>query len=111
MAVKNYGPDTNVCSVTLTSEIWHWVKVMTHPWVTVNNCLKYYPDLRSSEELWPAHRFWVCIQYDLNLGDMTLGMTLGQGHISCTFLGQGQQFCEILSRSDQGVRSYGQEMM
>ena len=42
---------------------------------------------------------------------MTLGMTLGQGHISCTFLGQGQQFCEILSRSDQGVRSYGQEMM
>ena len=33
-----------MCTVTLTSEIWQWVKVMTHHWVMDNNCLKYYPD-------------------------------------------------------------------
>ena len=41
------GPDTdfqNMCTVTLTLEIWPWVKVMTHPWVMDNNCVKYYQD-------------------------------------------------------------------
>ena len=33
-----------VCTVTMTWEIWPWVKVMTHPWVMDNNCVKYYPD-------------------------------------------------------------------
>ena len=45
MAVRSYGPDTDfgyVCTVTL--EIWPWVKVMTHPWVMDNNCVKYYLD-------------------------------------------------------------------
>ena len=45
LAVRSYGPDTDfqyVCTVTLT--IWPWVKVMTHPWVMDNNCVKYYPD-------------------------------------------------------------------
>ena len=40
-------PDTDfqyVCTVTLTSEIWPWVKIMTHPWDMDNNCVKYYPD-------------------------------------------------------------------
>ena len=32
-------------------------------------------------------------------------MTLGQGHDKP--LGHGQQFCEILSRSNLAVRSYG----
>ena len=34
MAVRSYGQDTDlghVCIVTLTLEIWHWVKIMTHP--------------------------------------------------------------------------------
>ena len=51
MAVRSYGPDMdfgNVCTMTLTSEIWPWVmtkvKVKTHPWVTENNCVKYYSD-------------------------------------------------------------------
>ena len=47
MAVRSYGLDTDfgyVCTVILTSEIWPWIKVMTHPWVMNNNCLKYYPD-------------------------------------------------------------------
>ena len=45
--VKSYGPDTDfwyVCTATLTLEVWPWVKVMTHPFVMDNNCMKYYPD-------------------------------------------------------------------
>ena len=41
------------------------------------------------------------MHYDLDLG----GMTLGQGHD--TPLDHGQQLCEILSRSNVAVRSYG----
>ena len=47
MAVKSYGPDIDFvykCTVTLALEVWPWVKVMTHPWVMDNNCVKYYPD-------------------------------------------------------------------
>ena len=45
--MRSYGPDTDfgyVCTVTLTLEIWPWVKVVTHPSVTDNKCVKYYPD-------------------------------------------------------------------
>ena len=41
----------------------------------------------------------LCMHLDLE------GMTLGQGHE--TPLGHGQQLCEILSRSNMAVRSYG----
>ena len=34
----------NVCTVTLTSEKSPWVKVIAHPWVMGNNCVKYYQD-------------------------------------------------------------------
>ena len=47
MVLRSYGPDTDfgyVFTVTLTLEIRPWVKVMTHPWVMDNNCVKYYPD-------------------------------------------------------------------
>ena len=54
-----------------------------------------------SEELWPWHRFWVCVHCDLDIRDMTFG----QGYN--TPLGHGQQVCEILSRSNLAVRSYG----
>ena len=36
--LRSYGPDT------MALEIWPWVKVMTHPLVMDNNCVKYYPD-------------------------------------------------------------------
>ena len=45
MAVGSHCPDIDswyVCTVTLTLEIWPWVKVMTHPCVMDNNCVKYY---------------------------------------------------------------------
>ena len=59
IAVRSYGPDTEfgyVCTVTLTLEIWPWVKVITHPWVMDNNCVKYYPH-RTCKGLrrWPGH--------------------------------------------------------
>ena len=47
VAVRRNGSDTDfgyMCSVTLTLEIWPWVKVMTHPWVKDNTSVKYYPD-------------------------------------------------------------------
>ena len=47
MAMRSYGPDRDfgyVCTVTLTLEIWHRVKVMTRPWVMDNMCVKYYPN-------------------------------------------------------------------
>ena len=58
-----------------------------------------------SEELWPGHGFWVYVHCDLDLG----GMTLGQGHD--TPLSHGQQLCEILSRMDKRLRSYGSVTM
>ena len=58
-----------------------------------------------SEELWTGNGFWVCVHFDLDLGDMTLG----QGHD--TSFGHGQQLCDILSKSDKGVRNYGPDTM
>ena len=77
MAVRSYSPDTKfgyVCTVTLTLEVWPWVKVMTHLWVMDNNCVIYYPDpswqgrvmtrtlILCISALWPWH--W---RYDLGL--------------------------------------------
>ena len=59
-----------------------------------------------SEELWPGHGFLVCVHYDLDRIDI---MTFGQGHD--TPFGHGQQLCEILSRSDKRVQSYGPDTM
>ena len=75
------------------------VKVKTHTSVMENKCVKKYPDPICSEELWPKYGFWVCVHLDL--GDMTFG----QGHYAP--LGHGQQVCELLSRSNFAVRSYG----
>ena len=51
-----------------------------------------------SKKLWPGHRIWLRVHYDLDFGDMTLS----QGH--------GQELFEIVSRSNKAVRSYGQDM-
>ena len=34
-----------MCTVTLTSKIWPWVKFMTNPFIKDNKCVNYYPDL------------------------------------------------------------------
>ena len=96
LSVRRYGPDKYfryMHTVTLTLEIWPWVKVMTHPWVMDNNNVKYYPDPTWSGELWPGQGIWVCVPCDLDIRDMTLG--------------HGQKVCEILSRSNLSVRRYG----
>ena len=56
--MRSYGPDTDfqyVCTVTLTLEIWPWVKVMTHP------CVKLYPDRTREYEVMARTR---CEQTD-----------------------------------------------
>ena len=84
MAVRSYDPDTDfghVCTVILTLEIGHLVKVD-------NKCVKYYPDQLFREELCPGHGFSVYMHCDLDLVDMTLG----RGH-DTPFV-HGQQLCE-----------------
>ena len=39
------------CVCTVTLEIWHWVMVMTCPWVEDNNQVKYYPDPTWQQEV------------------------------------------------------------
>ena len=56
---------------------------------------------QGSKTLWPGHRVWLCVHGDLDLGYMTFG----QGHY--TPLGHGQHLCEILSKCNEVVRSYG----
>ena len=46
----------------------------------------------------------VCMHFDLDLGDVTLG----QGHDKS--LDHGQQLCKISSRSNMAVRIYGPDM-
>ena len=80
------------------------VKVLTHPWVTDNNCVKYCPDPTWQWEvmaktwildmctLWP----WPW-RYDLG-SRSSLNIPLGHGQQLCK--------CEILCRSHLAVRSY-----
>ena len=64
------------------------------------DCVLYYQDPTWQWEVMTRTRFWVCVHCDLDPGDMTVG----QGHdTSC---GYGQQFCELLSRSNLAIRSY-----
>ena len=54
-----------------------------------------------SKELWPGHRFWLCVHCDLELGNMALATNhdIPFGH--------GQHMWKILSTSNMGIRSYG----
>ena len=58
-----------------------------------------------SEEVWPGHGFWVWVHSDLDLRDLTLGQDQD------TLWGHGELLCEILSRSEKGVRSYVPDTM
>ena len=106
MAARSYGPDTvlGMCALwpwlwiyDLGSRSWHTLG----SWTTiVRNIIQIQFGI---EELWPRHGFWVCMSCDLEIRDITLG----QGHD--TPLCQ-QQLCEILSRSNLALRSYGPGM-
>ena len=82
----------------LGSMSWHtlesWTTIVWNTWNIIQ--IKHV-----SEELWPGHGLRVCVHCDLNLGDMTLS----QGHH--TPLSNWQELCEILSRLNLAVRSYG----
>ena len=87
--------DLDLGDMTFVSRSWHTLGSWT---LIVWDIIKI---KHGSEELWPGLIFWICFRCDLELSDMALV----QGHD--TPLGHGQQLCEILSRSDKGVRSYG----
>ena len=104
LAMRSYGPDTDfwyVCTVTLTSEIWPWVKVMTHPSVISNKWVKYYPD--PTWQWGVMARTWISSMCAL----WTWPWRYDLGSRSWHTLGPGQQLCEILSRSNLAVRGYG----
>ena len=106
IAVRSYGPDTDfgyVCTVTLNLAIWPWVKVMTHPWVMANNCVKY-PD--------PTWQ-WVVMARKWILGMCALWPWPWRYDLwsrSWHTLSHGQEMCKILSRSNMAVRSYGMDI-
>ena len=82
----------------LWSRSWHALRSWT---IVVWNIIQIQ---YGSEDVLPGHNFWVCVHFDLDLRDLTLG----QGHD--TPLGHEQQLCKILSRSKKSVRSYGFSM-
>ena len=104
IAVRSYGPDTvlGMCALwpwprryDLGSRSWQILGSWT---IIVWNIIQIQ---LGSEELWPGHRFWVYVYCDLEIRDISLG----PGHD--TPLGHGQLLCEISSRSNLAVRSYG----
>ena len=86
-------------------------KIIPASLVMENNCVKYSNPTRQFEVM-ARTEFWLCVHCDLDLGDMTLvqghDTTLVQGHNTPLVHGQ---VCEILSRSNEGVRSYGPDNM
>ena len=103
--VRSYGLDTDfryMYTVTLTLEIWPWVKFMTHPWVMYSNCVKHYPHPTWHSGVIARTRILgMCALWPWHIEDMNLG----QGHD--TPLCHGKQLCEILSRSNLALMSYG----
>ena len=84
LTVRSYDPDTDlcyVCTVTLTLEIpvWHWIKIMTHPWIIWEQIIvwKIVQIQHGSKELWSGHRILLCVHCYLYLGDRTMSQTLG----------------------------------
>ena len=52
MKERSYGPDV---------EFWICEHCDLDPWVMGNNCVKYDQDPTRQKELWPEHRYWVCM--------------------------------------------------
>ena len=73
--VMSYRTDKDhdyVCSVTLTSDMWPWVKVMTHPWV-----MEIIIQIQqNSRYLLLRHWFSRYVNCDIDLGDTSVGQGL-----------------------------------
>ena len=73
-----------ICTyVTLNLETWPWFKVMTHPWVMHNNCVKYYLELDGSKKLWPGQGLSVYVHCDLRDNRFVIEWAAG---INCIIL-------------------------
>ena len=98
--VRSRGLDTDfgyVYTVTLALEIWPLVKVMTHPWVIGNTCVKWYPEPKAVRSCNPL-KDRLCVHCEIR------DMTLSQGHY--TSLSHGQQLCEILFRFNMAAWTF-----
>ena len=105
LAVRSYGLDTDLGMCALWPWPWRY-DLGLRSWHTLGSWITILWNIikiqLGSMELWPGHGFvYVCTVTLIDFGDVTSG----QGHD--TPLGHGQQLCEILSRSDKGLRSYG----
>ena len=104
MAVRSYGPDTDLwymCTVTLTLEIWCRVKVMIHPWDTDRITWNIIKIQHRSKKLRLTHGFWVGALWRW---PWIYDLVMTQPWI------MDNKLCEILSRSYKAVRSYGPDM-
>ena len=92
MVARSYGLDTVLGMCALWPWPWRY-DLGLRSWHTLGSWTTIVWNIiriqLGSEELWPRHRFWVCVYYDLDLGDMTLGQ------VHDTPLGYGHQLCEI----------------
>ena len=66
LAARSYSPDTDLgmCTVTLNLEICPSVKVMTHPWVMDDNCVKYYQEQTWQWGVYSPDTMWTDEQTD-----------------------------------------------
>ena len=96
LPVKSYGKETIKCLQSVNCDLGDITLSQGHDIIAWNIIQIYL----GSKEFRPG-RFWLHVQCDLDLGDMTLG----QGHD--TSMGNREQLCEILSRSNMTVRRYG----
>ena len=104
LTLKSYGPDTDfgyVCTVTLTLELWPWVKA----WHTLESWTRNVWNIIQIKHMAVKSYGRTLILCISALWPWPWRYDLGQGHD--TPLGHGQQLCEILSRSNMAVKSYG----
>ena len=81
-----------VCTMTLTFQVWPWVKVRTHPWIMNNNCVKYLgltwqwgvmaqTQILGMRALWPWRydlESWTTTVWNIQIGQR--GKELWPGH-------------------------------
>ena len=74
LTVKSYDPDTDYGHVRTVTFAWRY-DIGSRSWHTLKSWTTIVWNIiqiqLGSEELWSGRGFWVCVRYDLDLGDMT----------------------------------------
>ena len=61
-----------LCTLSLTLEIWHWTKVMKHPWNMDKNCVKYYLDPTKQWGVIAHHLCKILYRSDKRVGSLAV---------------------------------------